>query len=350
MPHPINKSLNLEAKLRISDVLLACIFCLGSSAAHGATLQVGPGQTYPTVNSAVAAANDGDTILVQAGTYTNDFSEITHQVTLQSVGGMVTMQATQDIPNEKAILITDTDTVINGFIFTGAHVTDDQGANGAGIRYQGGNLTIQNCWFHNNQEGLLGDGVPGTILIETSEFDHNGDATGLGAGMTHNIYAGNNTLLDIESSYIHDAIVGHEIKSRAETTIVNNTLVMDGHGSTASYGIDLPNGGVGTITNTIIDKASTSENPVLVSYGEEGNWNQGFALTLQNVLLVNNQNQHIPTGVAVYAPAATTMTNTSVYGLTQSELTNGEGGNGTFEITGTTWLNARPHVSGKHLF
>jgi hypothetical protein len=168
--------------------------------------------------------------------------------------------------------------------------------------------------------------------------------------MTHNLYAGNNTLLDIESSYFHDAIVGHEIKSRAETTIVNNTLVMDRHGSTASYGIDLPNAGIGTITNSIIDKASTSENPVLISYGEEGDSNPGLALTLQNVLLVNNQSQHIPTGVAVYAPAVTTMTNTSVYGLTLSELTNGEGDNGTFEITGTTWLPSRPHISGKNLF
>jgi hypothetical protein len=336
--------------LKILGKTVILAFCLGPSVAHGATLQVGPEQTYTTVASAVAAANDGDTILVQAGTYTNDFAEITHSIILQAVGGMATLRATQDIPNEKAILITDTDTVINGFIFTGAHVTDDDGANGAGIRYQGGNLTIQNCWFHGNQEGLLGDGVPGNILIETSEFDHNGDATGPGAGMTHNIYAGNNTLLDIESSYIHDANVGHEIKSRAETTIVNNSLVMDGHGSTASYGIDLPNGGVGTITNTIIDKAPTSENPVLISYGEEGSTNQGLTLTLQNVLLVNNQRQHIPTGLAVYAPAVTTMTNTGVYGLTPSELTNGEGANGTFEITGTTWLTARPHVSGKHPF
>jgi len=336
--------------LKISDVILATSFCLGSSAAHGATLQVGPGQTYPTVASAVAAANDGDTILVQAGTYTNDFAEIAHKITLQSVGGMAILRATQDIPNEKAILITDTDTVINGFVFTGAHVTDDQGANGAGIRYQGGNLTIRNCWFHNNQEGLLGDGVPGTILIETSEFGHNGNATGPGSGYTHNIYAGNNTLLDIESSFIHDAIVGHEIKSRAETTIVNNSLVMDGHASTASYGIDLPNAGAGTITNTIIDKAATSENPVLISYAEEGNWNPSLVLTLQNVLLVNHQSQHGPVGVAVYAPALVTMTDTSVYGLTQSELTDSEGDNGTFEITGTTWLHARPHISGKLRF
>ncbi len=336
--------------MKILGTLLILAFCLGSSAAHGATLQVGPGQNYTTVAAAVAAANDGDTILVQAGTYTNDFAEITHSITLQSVGGMATLRATEDIPNEKAILITDTDTVINGFIFTGARVTDEEGANGAGIRYQGGNLTIQNCWFHNNQEGLLGDGVPGNILIETSEFDHNGNASGPGSGTTHNIYAGNNTLLDIESSYIHDAIVGHEIKSRADTTIVNNSLVMDGHGSTASYGIDLPNGGAGSITNTIIDKAATSENPVLISYGEEGNWNQGMTLALQNVLLVNNLTQHIPTGVAMYAPAAATLTDTSVYGLTQSELTDGEGANGTFEITGTTWLTARPHIAGKHPF
>jgi len=324
---------------------------LGTGAtAHAATLHVGRGQTYHTVAAAVAAAVDGDTILVKAGIYTNDFSEIEHKITLQSVGGMSVLRATENIPNEKAILITDTDITIDGFIFTGAHVTDAEGANGAGIRYQGGNLTIRKCWFYHNQEGLLGDAVPGTIKIDRSEFSFNGNATGPGAGTTHNIYAGNNTLLDIENSYFHHAILGHEIKSRAFTTRINNTRVTDGPRSTASYSIDLPNGGIGTITNSIVEQGPDSVNGGIIVYGEEGNLNPSLGLAMQNVMIVNDLTQHVPTGVALYAPITATLSNASVYGLTQDQLTSNEGGQGGFEITGTTWLDHRPHIPGKHPF
>jgi hypothetical protein len=337
----------------LDDTVPAVLFtcgCVAASGAHATTLHVGPGQAYSTVAAAVAAAKDGDTIDVQAGTYTNDFAEIAHKITLQSVGGMAVLKATLDIPNGKAILITDTDITISGFVLTGAHVTNADGANGAGIRYQGGNLVVQNCWVHNNQEGLLGDALPGTIKIIGSEFDHNGDATGPGAGYTHNIYAGNNDELDIENSYIHHAILGHEIKSRANSTVINHSRVVDGPGSTASYSIDLPNGGLETVTNTIIEQGADSVNGGIVAYGEDGNWNPSLSLTLQDVTLVNDLTQHTPVGVALYAPITASLTHTRVWGLTQAQLTANEGGQGTFDITGTTWLKARPRISGKHPF
>jgi hypothetical protein len=335
----------------VSDkLMLAAVLCGTFSAAGAATLNVGPKQTYRTVAAAIAAANDGDTILVRAGTYINDFAEIDHKITLRSAGGMAVLQATENIPNEKAILITDTDITIDGFEFTGARVTDADGANGAGIRYQGGNLTIRNCWFRHNQEGLLGDALPGTIKIERSEFSFNGDATGPGAGTTHNIYAGNNDVLDIEDSYFHHAVLGHEIKSRALTTIINNTRVTDGPRGTASYSIDLPNGGVGVITNTVVEQGPDSVNGGMIVYGEEGNLNPTPSLAMRNVTIVNELTQHVPTGVSLYAPITAALSGTRVYGLTSAQLAVSEGGQGSFDITGTRWLAKRPHVSGKPPF
>jgi hypothetical protein len=52
-----------------------------------ATLTVGPSLQYTTIASAVAAAADGDTVAVQAGTYTNDFLTFGGSITLQAVGG-----------------------------------------------------------------------------------------------------------------------------------------------------------------------------------------------------------------------------------------------------------------------
>ncbi len=149
-----------------------------------ATLTVGTGQQYSTIASAVAASRDGDVLQVQAGTYTNDFATINTQITLQGVGGMVKMVATGNIPNDKGILITNTDVTIDHFEFSGAK---GPSGNDAGIRYQGGNLVVTNSYFHDNQNGILANPVAnGTITIDNSEFSHNG----VGDGYTHNLYVG----------------------------------------------------------------------------------------------------------------------------------------------------------------
>jgi hypothetical protein len=58
-----------------------------------ATLHVGPGQAYPTISAAITAAQEGDTLLVQAGTYTDDFAAFGTRVTFKAVGGMVVLEA-----------------------------------------------------------------------------------------------------------------------------------------------------------------------------------------------------------------------------------------------------------------
>jgi hypothetical protein len=68
-----------------------------------AILIVGTTKTYHTVAAAIAAAQDGDTINVDAGTYTNDYAHITKNITLQAVGGPVHMVSTS-IANGKGSL------------------------------------------------------------------------------------------------------------------------------------------------------------------------------------------------------------------------------------------------------
>jgi hypothetical protein len=314
------------------------------AAAQAATLHVGPGQTYGTIASAIAASADGDTIQVQAGTYTNDFAEIATKITLQAVGGRVTMNATEAIPNEKAILITDTDVSITGFTFAGARIPAGEGQNGAGIRYQGGNLSVTDCYFHNNQEGILADADPnGTITITRSEFAHNGDSAGPGAGYTHNMYIGAVARFDLESSYTHDANQGHEVKSRALVTIINNTRVVDGPTGTASYSIDLPNGGAATISNDQIEQGPDSPNGIIISYGEEGGVPAGSSLSVTNTLIENDLTAHVPTGAVNDSPVTGTLSGVQVYGLTPAEVTSGP-----FAAGGYTILGREPVISGKH--
>src|SRR5262245_47620812 len=158
-----------------------------------AALTVGPGQKFATLAEAAAASHDGDTIYVKAGTYLNDFAVINTKVSIIGVGGMAhfVFDGAVPIPNGKAILVTRDDVTLDHLEFSGAAVPD---RNGAGIRYEGGALTITNCYFHNNQEGILAGAVPGgSIMIDHSEFA----ANGAGDGYTHNIYVGRIATLSI---------------------------------------------------------------------------------------------------------------------------------------------------------
>jgi hypothetical protein len=227
------------------------------------TLTVGPGEQYSTIQAAVAASHNGDVIQVEAGTYTNNFATITTSITLEAVGGMVNMVETKPPTNLKGMLTIGTstsapDVTINGFEISGVAIPAGDGGNGAGIRYQSGNLTLNDDWFHNNQDGLLAtpfvEGT-GNITINDSEFGFNGSGT----GQTHNIYVGMIDSLTITNSYIHDANAGMEIQSRAENNTIEDNRIFDNN-STASYSISLPNGGDDIVTGNVIEKGLHSQN------------------------------------------------------------------------------------------
>lgn len=305
---------------------------LGRTGSGGlATLTVGANQQFQRIADAVAAARDGDVVLVQAGTYVDDFAIVTHKITLQGVGGMVKMVATMPPTNGKAILTTDADVTVDHFEFSGAKVADK---NGAGIRYDTGNLTITNSYFHDNENGLLGAAdAQGTITIKNSEFGHNGN----GNGLTHNIYVGAVKQLTIQDSYIHDAVVGHEVKSRALNTTITGSRIQNNDGN-ASYEIDLPQGGNALIQGNVIQQGANTSNPVMIAFGEEGKLNPNSALTVYGNTVVNDKAGGAAVWNATTAPAA--MDGNQTYGLGSTAKTLG-----TVTQTGTTALAARPALS-----
>lgn len=296
-----------------------------------ATLTVGLNQQYQHVADAVAASHDGDVVAVQAGTYVNDFATIYHKITLQGVGGMVKMVATIPPTNGKAILTTASDVTIDHFEFSGAKVADK---NGAGVRYDSGSLTITNSYFHDNENGLLSAAdANGTITIKNSEFSHNGN----GNGLTHNIYVGVIKQLTIQDSYIHDAVIGHEVKSRALNTTITGSRIQNNSGN-ASYEIDLPQGGSALIQGNLIQQGAGSSNPVIIAFGEEGRLNANSALVVLGNTIVNDK----ANGVAVWnaTSGTATMDANQVYGLGSTAKTIGTVGQ-----TGTTVLAIRPVLS-----
>ena len=312
-----------------------------------AILMVGAGYAFQTIGAAVAAAQDGDVVEVAAGTYTNDFVTITHSITLEAVGGMAVITATEPPPDRKAIITeggTGENVTISGFELTGAAVSAGDGSNGAGIRYEGGNLTLNNDYIHDNQEGILGNPAvtgTGTVSISNSEFANNGGSSGL----THNIYIGKVAELRITNSYIRGAVAGHEIKSRAYDTVITGNRIDDGPTGTASYSIDLPVGGNATVTGNVIQQGPASQNYKIIAYGEEeisngGSQvpNPGTSVTLSDNTILNEINSTKASAVWNTTTNDVTFSNNQVYGLGPGQLVVGGPGS----ISGTQFLATEP--------
>jgi hypothetical protein len=294
-----------------------------------ATLTVGSGSgfDYSTLAAAIAASNDGDVIQVQGGTYTNDFATITTSITIEGVGGMVNLVATEPPPNLQGILTIGTpggtgpDVTLDNITFSGAAIPNSDGGNGAGIRYKSGNLTLNHTYFHDNQDGLLADADPtGTITINDSEFENNGNPSPP-SGIEHNLYIGAIQQLTIDNSYFYNPIVGHDIKSRAANTTIENSRIDDPNG-TGSYEIDLPNGGAAVIENNVIEKGANAQNSNFIAYGEEGLTYTNNSLSVTGNTVLNDHGAD-----ATFVDNSTTtpvsVTDNTLYGLTAGQVASG---------------------------
>jgi hypothetical protein len=231
-------------------------------------LSVGPSGDYATPCAAIAAAAAGDTIEVDAaGDYDGDTCAwSTDNLTIRGVNGRARIDATGvALAEQKGIFVIHADrATIESFELSGASVPDQ---NGAGIRHQGLDLVVSDCYFHDDEDGILGapstDGS-GTVLIQRSEFAHNG----YGDGYSHNLYLNHYAKVTVRESYSHDAVVGHLLKSRALTNYILYNRLTD-EGGTASYELDLPNAGRSYVIGNVIEQAATADNSSIVAYGEE---------------------------------------------------------------------------------
>jgi hypothetical protein len=259
---------------------LAVVACLAGTTATlvagpltAATRVVGPGRTYAKPCDAILAAQPGDTIQVDAaGSYNGDTcSWSTDNLTLSGVNGRAKIDLTGVAPSgQKGIFaISAANATIENFELSGAAVSAAAGNNGAGIRFQGTNLTVRNCFIHDNQDGILAappTANTGTILIENTELASNG----AGDGYSHNLYIGNFARFTLQYSYSHGAKVGHLFKSRAYATFVLYSRLTDEMGTTASYEVDIPNGGTAYVIGNVIEQSAASQNPTIITFGEEG--------------------------------------------------------------------------------
>jgi hypothetical protein len=269
-----------RAELAFAIALLV----IASPASAGAVLQVGPQHELKTPSAAAKVAHDGDTVQIEPGLYAGDVAVwFQNRLTIRAVGGRAQLRADGGHAEGKAIwVIKGAHTTIENIEFSGAKVPD---RNGAAIRLEGPGLAIRNCYVHHNENGILTtQNLESDILIEHSEFAYNG----FGNGQTHNIYIGNVRSFTLKSSYVHHALVGHNVKSRAVKSYIAYNRIMDEMDGRSSYAIDLPNGGLSFVIGNLVQQGPANDNRTVVAYGAEGYKNALNKLYFVNNTVVND--------------------------------------------------------------
>ena len=251
-------------------ILLILSFLVFLDSIEGTTFEVGP-PPYVSPNALYTAGvlSNGDTVKIDGGDYIGTATLANwqqHDLVIIGVNGRPHLQANGQYILGKGIwVLSGNNITVENIEFSGTTVPSE---NGAGIRLDGIGMTVRNCYFHDNENGILATShsVDGTILVEYTEFAFNG----FGQGFTHNIYVNNADKLIFRFNYSHHAKIGHNLKSRADTNYVYCNRIMDEETGNSSRLIDLPNGGPAVIIGNLLMQGNNAPNNNLVGYGLEG--------------------------------------------------------------------------------
>lgn len=276
MPHSVGRPF---ASAVLAWVLAASGLC-GPVLAQGETntgrtpsmtstqvLRVGPGRALASPSAAARIARDGAQVLIDAGDYVGDVAVWSQdRLTLRGHGGRARLHAAGRAAEGKAIwVIQGDDVVIEDIELEGTRVPHH---NGAGIRAEGGRLTIRHCRFADNEMGILTNNNPaGELDIQDSELDHNTTETEIHGKLGHNLYVGRIRRLRLRDSLIRDAREGHLVKSRAAVSLIEGNRLIDRLG--ASYLIDLAEGGSARVVGNVLEKSRLAPNRTAISYAAE---------------------------------------------------------------------------------
>lgn len=241
--------------------------CLGILQARAAILTVGPHEPITRIADAARLAKDGDTVLIQAGTYRGDVAVWTQQVLeIRGRGGRPVLDAAGASAEDKATWVIKGGRIrITAIEFRGARARDH---NGAGIRLESGSLEVQDCVFDDNQHGILTANDKGISLAVRDSIFSRSPRDSL--ALHHLLYVGQIGHLVVEGSRFHGAYQAHLLKSRAARNEIRYNLLVDGPGGQAAYELEFPNGGVALVVGNVIGQTEASSNRALVAYGAEG--------------------------------------------------------------------------------
>jgi len=219
------------------------VLCLLPLVARAATISVGPGDSYATIEQAQA----GDEVVIAPGVYTFRVyltapapadrpivirAQDPSQPPVFDLGGTLV----EDAPGSYTggdrgrgcwQISGGTHYQISGIVFTHCRNAD---ANSAGLRYYNGangNL-VSGCVFRANDNGVTGGTEDSDLTVEFSEFDGNGNPNASSSAPTHNLYIYGGTFT-LRYSYLHDPVQGQNFHLRARNATLEYNWIARGH-------------------------------------------------------------------------------------------------------------------------
>ena len=276
-------SRSFPVRLAVASAAVLAVAVL-SDVALGATLRVGPTRTYPTIRSAAQAVQNGDSVLIDAGTYPGDVCAwYASDLVVRGVGGRAVLPASGAQEGGKGTwVVYGRNFTAENIEFSGARVPD---GNGAGIRNDtSGFLVVRNCVFRDNENGILGGAD--SMLIESCTFDRNGVGD---PGRTHNMYIWGRSVT-VRYTYSHRANIGHNLKTRGQNNYILYNRIMDESDGTASYSIDVPDCGRTYIIGNVIEQGPNTDNSTIIAYGAESASNTQDLYVINNTIVNNRPN------------------------------------------------------------
>lgn len=259
---------------------------LVAAATKPATMVVGPGEKITTITEAARLAQDGEVIEIRPGDYHGQPAIwAKNEIIIRGAGKRPVMLADGKSAEGKAIWVVRGGKVtIQNIEFRGARVAS---LNGAGIRFEKGNLTIQSCAFFDNEMGILTANSPELSLeVIDSEF---ADAPRDEKDPHHLLYVGAIDRFVLRGSRFQNGYYGHLVKSRARENHILYNMLVDGAGGRASYELEFPNGGLAYVIGNAIGQSAGTDNPSIVSYGAEGGRWPDNALVMAHNTLINDK-------------------------------------------------------------
>jgi len=236
----------------------------------------------PVIKPLLDSLRPGQTVSLPPGVYKEAAAITASDVTIKAHGVRLEKAA---FGGKAAVVVSADNVTIEGLECSGIRVPD---ANGACIRLEGSNLTLRKVFFHDSQSGLLSwNKDSGTVLIEDSRFERLGRAHGvyIGRGPTH--------LIIRRSSFFSSMAEGHEIKSRAARTTIEESVVASLDGVDSRL-IDLPEGGENLIRRNVLEEGPNSSNQDVIGVGlETANIHPGRTTIEDNVIIMERRGMNV---------------------------------------------------------
>ncbi len=291
-------------------VLLVLLLTWGTGTASAQTTWLaGPEGSALPLDDALRQARDGDIIELLSGDYRGGLVIEQRKLTLRGVpGGQAPLIRGDARPGSAKALLTvrGGQVTLENLEFRGARATD---GSGAGVRQEGGDLTVRRCSFFDNEHGLFSANDDKALLtIEASVF---GMAPKVVGGLHHLLNVGRIARLGITGSRFQQGFEGHLIKTRARENLIAYNFIHDGLRGGASYEIDIANGGLATVIGNVIGQGADSQNLVLLGYATEDRaWDQNALVVAHNTFINHGwlpawfmrvMRQHVPADTRVEA-------------------------------------------------